>query len=552
MLTVNQLNKKFNLNTVLKDITFTLKDGDRVGLIGVNGCGKTTLLKIITGEITPDSGTVQFVPPDLRVGYLPQGLLPDENDTIEGFLSGSHSSIDDVQAEFEQVSIQIASNPDNPALHQRYDQLLELLSTMDHTQIDAAELLNTLGLGDYPGDTPIDYLSGGQKTRLALASVLLSRPKILLLDEPTNHLDIEMLEWLEEWLSHYKGAVLMVSHDRAFLDKTVNGILRIDTRDHTLKFYEGNYSNYFEQRLEEQEREWQAYQDQQDQIASLNKSITHVRSLAKKRKGGKSDVASGTDGFSAGFFKDRSLETLRRAKALENRLEKLMTDEHIDKPKADWEMKMDFSQVADSGRDVLILEDLSIGYDGTPLLEHLNLILRFGRRATLIGPNGCGKSTLIKTITGQLMPIHGNARLGANVKLGYMAQEQENLDPALNPFETVFQRTALNETETRYFLSKYLFKGDDVFKSNQALSFGERARLTLACLVADGCNFLLLDEPINHLDIPSRSQFEQALLNFDGTVLAVVHDRYFIEQFANEIWRVKDDRIQQIFLDDIL
>jgi len=300
--------------------------------------------------------------------------------------------------------------------------------------------------------------------------------------------------------------------------------------------------------MTEQEKDWQAYQDQQDQIFHLRGTSRKIRSEGQFRKGGKSDVKAGTDGFTAGFFKDRSLETMRRAKSIEKRLEQLMGEDSIEKPKPDWEMKMEFQEVSDTGRDVLLLEELSIGYEGLVLASAINLILRNGQRCVLIGENGTGKTTLIKTIMKHTPPLNGNVRLGTNVKIGYLAQEQETLMPDLNPFETIYQLTPLNETETRYFLSKYLFKGDEVFVPNIQLSFGERARLNLACLVADGCNFLILDEPINHLDIPSRSQFEQSLATFNGTVLAVIHDRYFIESFATEIWELKDNNIKQMFL----
>jgi ATP-binding cassette subfamily F protein 3 len=548
MLNVNRINKSYNLDTILTDITFSVKKDQRVAIVGANGCGKTTLFRIIMGEQKPDSGTVQFNPAGLRIGYLPQGLTFSEEETLQSYLSKSVQSSESLQREFESIAVQLALEPDNQDLHTRYDQLLNQLSTSISSTGDQAEVLAALDLGDHSLNTPIAHLSGGQKTRLALAAIILDQPKLLLLDEPTNHLDIHMLEWLEHWLNHFQGAALIISHDRTFLDNTVNAILRIDTRTHKLTRYEGNYSTYLEQRMVEQEREWQAYTDQQDEIARLTSAATHMRSLGKFRKGGKSDVNAGTDGFSAGHFANRALETTQKAKSIEKRVDKLLNEDHISKPKSDWEMKMDFTSTLDSGRDVLILDSLAIGYDGVPLLENLNMILGFGKRCVLTGRNGSGKTTLIKTIMKVIPPVNGQVRLGSNVKVGYMAQEQETLDPESTPLDTLYRLTPLNETETRHMLSKYLFKGDDVFKRNASLSYGERARLTLACLVAEGCNFLILDEPINHLDIPSRTQFEKALTTFEGTVLAVVHDRYFIEQFATERWEVKDNTIQQIYL----
>jgi ATP-binding cassette subfamily F protein 3 len=547
MLNVNRINKSYNLETILTDITFSVKNDQRVAIVGANGCGKTTLFRILTGQENPDTGTVQLNPADVRIGYLPQGLVFSETETLQSYLSNTVQSSEEIQKEFEQISIQMARKPNDIKLQERYDQLLQLLSSNLSNVGNQSEVLTSLGLGDFELETPIGFLSGGQKTRLALAAIILNNPQLLLLDEPTNHLDIHMLEWLENWLNNFRGAVVLISHDRTFLDNTVSAILHIDTRTHTMKRYEGNYSNFLEQRINEKDREWQAYIDQQEEIARLTSSASHVRSLATKRKGGKGDRASGTDGFSVGHFNNRSLETVRRAKTIEKRVEKLLGEDHIDKPKSDWEMKMDFTETPDSGRDVLIMDSLFVGYN-EPLLEDLSLTLRFGKRCVLSGPNGCGKTTLIKTIMEVIPPLSGDVRFGSNVKVGYMAQEQENLEPDSTPFDTLFQLTPLTETETRYMLAKFLFKGDDVFKSNQSLSFGERARLTLACLVAEGCNFLILDEPINHLDIPSRTQFEKALTTFEGTVLAVVHDRYFIEQFATEVWDVKEKSIQQIYL----
>ena len=409
----------------------------------------------------------------------------------------------------------------------------------------APAVLAALELDGLPADLPVAALSGGQKTRLALAGLLLSAPQMLLLDEPTNHLDLDMLDWLEDWLLNFPNAVLIVSHDRAFLDNTTTAILEMDPLTHSLRRYEGNYSAYLEQKLAEREHQWQEYKDQQDEIGRLTQGAARLRSRARFRKGGKADPEN-TDGFAVGFFANRGKETIQKAKNIEKRIDRLMNEDRVDKPTRTWQMKMAFGEVPASGRDVLVLEDLAVGYDGAPLLQDLNLTIRFGQRVALVGSNGAGKTTLLRTIAGQLPPLRGQARLGANVRLGYMAQEQENLQPDLNPIETLRLRSGQSETELRAFLSLFLFKGDDVFVPVGRLSYGERSRLTLACLVAEGCNFLLLDEPINHLDIPSRAQFEQALGAFDGTVLAVVHDRYFISGFATRIWEVRSDQLRDI------
>jgi ATP-binding cassette subfamily F protein 3 len=284
-----------------------------------------------------------------------------------------------------------------------------------------------------------------------------------------------------------------------------------------------------------------AYQDQLEEIDRLRRAASEMRSKAKYRKGGKTDPSK-TDGFSIGFFANRTKETIQKAKNIEKRVEKLM-NEGIERPARTWQMRVDFQETPNSGRDVLILDDLSIGYGNLALVNHIDLILRFGERVALIGDNGSGKTTFIKTILGEIPALNGNFHLGSQVHVGYMSQEQSELDPESNVLETISKILSQNETENRSFLSKYLFKGDDVFKKVEKLSYGERARLSLACLVARGCNFLILDEPINHLDIPSRTQFEKALSEFEGTILAVVHDRYFIEGFATQIWEVKNKSI---------
>jgi len=484
---------------------------------------------------------VAFTPSNLRVGYLPQGYEFDWDDTIETFLTRMEGDLPALEARLMDLALLLGDDPDQEDVLAEYDATLERLTAAAAVAGRSPQVLEGLGLSHFDPDTPVGTLSGGQKTRLALAGVLLSSPQFLLLDEPTNHLDIEMLEWLEDWLLDFPGGVLLVSHDRALLDTVATRILELDPLTRSLKTYEGNYTAYLEQKLAEREKQMQAYQDQQDEIARLRGSAEHVRSIARFRKGGKADSG---DKFAKGFFANRGLETVRRAKAIERRIERLQTVDRVDRPGRTWQMRVEFAPAEESGRDVLALEDLSVGYDGVPLLEHINLVLRYGRRVVLAGPNGSGKTTLVRTIAGVLPPVAGSVRLGSRVRLGYMTQEQEGLNPAENPLETLRAVLSQNDTEVRSFLSKYLFTGDDVFTPNGKLSYGERARLLLALLAAQGCNLLVLDEPINHLDIPSRARFEEALNAFEGTVLAVVHDRFFIEGFATEIWWVRDGGIQ--------
>jgi ATPase subunit of ABC transporter with duplicated ATPase domains len=553
MLKTNNLSKSYGLTPLFHSVTFTILPGERVGLVGPNGSGKTTLLRILTGEEQADAGTVQRTPAGLRAGYLSQGLAFGPEDSLASFIARMEGDVPALSARIEQLAEEMMRINANPHLQQEYDRTLDLLQQAAENAGRAPGMLAALGLNHLPPDLPVAALSGGQKTRLALAGVLLSAPQLLLLDEPTNHLDLEMLAWLEDWLLSFPGAALVVSHDRAFLDRVATAIVEIDPLTRTTKRYEGNYSAYLDQKIAENERQWQAFKDQQDEISRLQGSARHMRGLAKFHKGGKADPEN-TDGFSVGFFSNRGKETIQKAKNIEKRIDRLMNEDHIDKPGRTWQMKMEFGEVASSGRMVLALENLSVGYPGdlparlpgNTLLSGLNQTIRYGARIALVGPNGAGKTTLLRTIADLIPPLEGAVRLGANVRVGYMTQEHEHLDLTLNPLETLQSLTGKPETEIRSFLSKFLFKGDDVFTPAGSLSYGERARLSLAGLAAQGCNFLLLDEPINHLDIPARASFEQALAAFEGTCLAVVHDRYFIEGYATEVWEVREGGITVI------
>jgi len=541
MLSAHHLSKSYGINPILNNISFSLSTGDRVGLIGPNGCGKTTLLRILVGEEQPDKGVVVHTYPDLRIGYLAQGLDLDPGQTIQSALGPAFVSTEELETRVARLATALASAPDDSKLQTRYDQALQLLSA---SSLHPVKVLAALGLAEFDPSTLIQQLSGGQKTRLMLARILLDEPHLLLLDEPTNHLDLEMLAWLEGWLSRFKGAVLVISHDRAFLDNTVTRVLELDPVTHSLQQYDGNYSAYVEQKLVDGEKQLQSYQDQQNQLAQLRAAAAHIRGLTRMKKGGKADP-SNTDGFSVGFFGNRATKNVAgRAKHIEKRIEQILTEEHIEKPRPSWQMKLEFETPGNLGKDVVIAQDLSVGYLAhQPLLSGLDFYIRAGQRIALTGPNGCGKTTLLRTIAGQLAPLAGNVRLGASVSLGYMTQEQETLDPDRSALEMVQRVSSFNQTEARNFLHYFLFSGDDPLRPSGDLSFGERARLQLALLVSRGCTFLLLDEPLNHLDIPSRARFEQALENFEGTVLAVVHDRYFIERFASDIWLVEQQTL---------
>jgi ATP-binding cassette subfamily F protein 3 len=532
MLTVHDLSKSFSVHPILQNVTFSINRGDRVGLIGPNGSGKTTLLRILAGEERPDRGHVA-IDPAIKTGYLTQGFELDPELTVDQVLSQATGDPELLQAKLEQVALELAAAPDDGALQMAYDHVLQQINRYDPGQV--LSIVETLGLIELPEEQPVGLLSGGQKTRLALALILLWQPDLLLLDEPTNHLDLEMLEWLEQWLGNFRGAALIVSHDRAFLDRSVNRILALDEHTHQIREYAGNYSDYLEQYLQEREKQWTAYRDQVYEIRRMEQDINRIKQQAKG-----TEQATKND-----QLRRYAKKVARKAKSREKKLERYReSDERVEKPSRSWQMKLEFGEPQHVGQDIAVLEELAVGYPGyPPLLEALNLRIQGGQRVVLTGPNGSGKSTLLRTIAGHIAPRAGAVRLGAGVKIGYMTQEQRHLEPQLNALQMVQRAAPLNETDARSFLHFFLFSDDEPLRPSAQLSFGERARLSLALLVAQGCNFLLLDEPINHLDIPSRSRFEEALLQFEGTILAVVHDRYFIDAFATDLWRVTGESI---------
>ena len=546
MLQVHHICKSYGFETILSEVSFTLSRGERLGLIGPNGSGKTTLLRILAGVEQPDTGTVLYSPPALRLGYLPQGFSGAPAETLGSYLARTTGDPKSLEAELAILAESLAQDPRQAALQEKYDRVLAQLQWIYSNERSSAELLAGLGLGEIPPESPVSALSGGQKTRLALARLLSSQPQLLLLDEPTNHLDITMLEWLEDWLvsapSLRETGILIVSHDRALLDQVVDGILELDEKTHSTRHFAGNYTAYLEQKLGERERQWQAYSDQREEAARLRRAAQEVRARARFKKGGKADSS---DKFARGFFANRSLGTIRRAKALEQRLEKILNEDRVEKPGLSWQMKLEFNGAMRSGQDVLHLDHLTVGYNGMALLRDLNQSVIYGKRIVITGPNGVGKTTLLKTICGQIAPLEGSVAIGKGVRIGYLAQEQETLDLSLDALDTIRSLAPLPETAARTFLHQFLFSGDEVFTPASQLSYGERARLMLASLVVQGCNLLLLDEPINHLDIPSRSSFEHALAQFSGTVIAVVHDRYFIQGFANEAWNISPEGIER-------
>ncbi len=548
MLAVSNLSKQFPgaEAPMLKNITFSVNSGERVGLVGPNGSGKTTLLRIIMGEIAPDGGSVQFTPTALRVGYLAQGLEVPDGTPVADVIYSQAAALRQAEAEVERLAAALAGNGDLDQIMAEYAEALDQLEDLSRQSEsgEAERVLAGLSLADVPLDTPVGQLSGGQRTRLGLASLLVRDPQLLILDEPTNHLDITALEWLEGWLRGFSGGVLIVSHDRTFLDETVTRVVALDDHTHTARVVEGNYSDYVGAVRSELDRHWATWRDQQVEIARMQADVRFTMGKAVRRENAIKDSTQ----------RRYAKKVAARAKAKETRLKHyLAAEDRVEKPVQSWGLKLDFADLPTTGQDVVFLEDLSIGYTpDAPLLHNLTLTLRAGERVAVLGPNGHGKSTLLKTVIGAIPPLAGRVRIGASVRIGYLAQQQEILDPDSNALDVIQTAAPLNQTDARSFLHFFLFSGDDVFTPVAHLSYGERARLMLAVLVARGANLLVLDEPINHLDVPSREQFEQALASFKGSVLAVVHDRYFVDKFATTVWHIEKGTLDVIVREPIM
>jgi ATP-binding cassette subfamily F protein 3 len=541
MLHVSDLAKRYADTLLFGQVNFTVNSGERIALIGPNGSGKSTLLRILMRQESADRGSVRFDVPISRIGYLPQGLVYDDALRVRDILMEPSHDASVWLAELESLSLALSSADDiqQPALEQAYALALERVSgtSVLHSH-EIESILGGLGLSDVDAETPIGRLSGGQKTRLGLARLLLQQPEMLLLDEPTNHLDITALEWLERYLAQYRGAMLIVSHDRTFLENTVHSVFELGNEQHTLVIYPGSYTEYADAKRRERARLWQQYTDQQERIGKLEDAI-------QRWKGQASRIEGETIAF---YYKKRAKKVARQAVVRQKRLERMLdSEERVDKPVQGWNIKLEFVNTPPSGQDVLVVEGVSKAFGVRTLFEDVTLLLRRGERIALVGPNGSGKTTFLRMIVGREAATSGELRIGAGVQIGYFGQEQETLDPEANALSTVQIATGLSETDARHFLHYYLFAGDDVFTPIRDLSYGERARLALGMLVLKGSNLLLLDEPINHLDIPSRERFEQALANYDGTVLAVVHDRYFIQRFATGIWGVAGGSIRRYY-----
>jgi len=559
MLQVQHLHKSYGVVTVLAGVSLIINDGEHVGLIGPNGAGKSTLLRCIIGQEQPDSGNITLSPSGLSLGYVPQSfadLLGDR--TVAEVVDEAQAEYVTAETALNAAAEALSGAADMDAALAAYDAALAQFEALGGYEREhrAAAVLEGLGLSAIDLSIPAKTLSGGQKTRLGLALLLLRSPDFLLLDEPTNHLDVAALEWLENFVRGYSGAVLIVSHDREFLDQTVARILYLATETHTTKSYTGNYSDFADARAREREQQFETWQDQQDYIHTVEADIQRVKGRAMNVQNGPKRHRD--------HYGRVSVKIARLARARERKLERYLdSDERVDKPRSRWGLKLDFGPPPPGGRAVLRVEELSFAYDeardlrleasdalqasslkpqASWLLQDVSFEVAYGERVALVGPNGAGKTTLLRLIAGQLAPQRGIIKLGANVRLGVMAQEQETLDLSATVLQTVLNARPMNETEARNFLHFFLFGGDSVFRPVGACSLGERSRLQLALLVLRGCNLLLLDEPLNHLDIEGREHFEEALDAFEGTVIAVSHDRAFLRHFAERVIEVRDGR----------
>jgi len=537
MLQVHGLHKAYGADTVLSNLGLLINDGEHVGLIGPNGAGKSTLLRLIIGREQPDAGTVALAP-GATVGYLAQSFDAALGASVGAVILAAQGDYATAEAELSAASDGLAVATKLDTAMARYDAALARFEALGGYAREhrAAAVLTGLGLGELPTTTPVASLSGGQKTRLGLATLLLGEPDLLLLDEPTNHLDIVALEWLEGFVTGYPRAALIVSHDRAFLDRTVQRVLALDPELHTLRSYSGGYSAFAAARAQEREQQLATWKDQQAYVAQVRADIAKLKGQALNVENGSTPPNSPDDKY---FLSQKggSKKVAAKAKSRERKLERyLAADERVERPGQRWGMKLEFGEPPPGGRAVLSVEELRFAYPGGPeLLGGLTLELWHGERVAIVGPNGVGKSTLLRLVAGELPPAGGRVRLGANVRVGLLAQEHEQLDLERSVLDHVLRVRPLSQTEARNFLHFFLFGGDSVFRLAGQCSLGERSRLQLALLVLQGCNLLLLDEPLNHLDIEAREHFEQALAAFEGAVVVVSHDRAFVASFAERV-----------------
>ena len=513
LIQLNNVTKNFVVNEVFSNVKMEISDKDRVAIVGRNGAGKSTLLKIISGEIDFDNGE-RTVSKDTTIGYLSQEFIVREDLSIYEEMITCFNEIIELEKELEKISYELTSEniESNPGLLDKYDRLQnQVLTHKDyHYKSKIDSVLYGLDFDKEVFDKKISTFSGGEKTRLSMAKLLLSEPDLLILDEPTNHLDMENVAWLENYLSSYNGAIVIVSHDRYFIDKVVNVVYNLEFGK--LKKYVGNYSNFLRQYEEDYEKNLKEYVRQQKDIKRLEEFVQ--KNIARA-------------------------STSKMAKSRQKVLDKM---EIIDNPrKDDKAANIEFRIKEQSGRDVLIVNDLQVGYE-EQVGQKYNFSVYKGDRLAIVGKNGIGKSTLIKTIAKKQKELGGNIQYGSKVSLGYYDQKQAEFESSKTILNELWDEYPLmKEAEVRTVLGRFLFRGDDVLKIVRDLSGGEKARLQLAKLMLEKNNLLILDEPTNHLDITSKQVLEEALENYEGTILFVSHDRYFINKIANKVFDITEE-----------
>lgn len=510
LLQANNVMRRFGADVLFHDINLQIQEHGRTALVGRNGAGKTTLLKMIAGITSPDEGTISKSK-DLTIGYLAQDQGLDSQNSIWAELDLVFAPLHKMEKQIHQLENQLASL--DPATKEfqltteKYSQLQSAFKKQGGFEYESRMrgILKGFGFEEADYQTAINSLSGGQKTKLALAKILLQSPDLLILDEPTNHLDMNVLAWLEDYLKSYQGALLVVSHDRYFLDRVVSDIYDLD--NHTLRHYTGNYTQFMQHKQEWLTAEWKHYEQQQKKIAKLEDFVN--RNIVRA-------------------------STTKRAQARRKQLEKM---DRMDRPETDdRSIHFHFHSDKDSGNEVLDVDRAVVGYNDQKLAGPLSFSIRKPQRVGIIGPNGIGKSTLLKSILDRIPLISGSIKLGANLQIGYYDQEQQQLHPEKSVLNEVWDdHSNVPEKDIRSLLGSFLFVGDDVYKLVHDLSGGEKARLELTKLSFKPINFLILDEPTNHLDIDSREVLENAINEFSGTVLFISHDRYFINQVATDV-----------------
>ncbi|RDW20053.1 multidrug ABC transporter ATP-binding protein [Oceanobacillus arenosus] len=527
LMQINELSKSFGVEEILANIKIEVKDNDRIAIVGRNGAGKSTLLKIMAGELSYDDGDI-FKPKDLTLGYLSQHMELESGNSIWDEMLEVFKDLELQEQELRKLEKQMEEATNLPEAE--YNKLLQSYDNLQHAfqtnggyqyESDIKSVLTGLNFQNYDYSTPIVELSGGQKTRLALGKLLLQKPQLLILDEPTNHLDIDTLSWLENYLVNYPGAVVIVSHDRYFLDKTISIVYEISR--HKTRKYHGTYSKFLEQKALDYEQELKEFEQQQSEIKKLEDFVQ--RNIVRA-------------------------STTKRAQSRRKQLEKM---DKLDRPLGD-ESSASFAFQINrrSGNDVLKIENLAVRYDdeSDTLFQNVKLHVNRGERIALVGPNGVGKTTLLKAIMGRLIPTNGTIHLGTNVQIGYYDQEQADLSSSKTILQELWDDyPTINEKDIRTVLGNFLFTGDDVLKPVQTLSGGEKARLALAKLMMQKANLLILDEPTNHLDIDSKEVLEAALNEFPGTIIFVSHDRYFINKITDQVAEMQRDGIT-IYLGD--